>query len=165
MLSQVVETNSTTFSLAISVAPVTDWRFYDSIYTERYMSLPSTNAGGYNRSAVWEMGGFERMGPGFALAQCVSSLFCRQEPGKAETMHSGSGDDNGAILSSLPERAFADGGLVCGYVHSAFPQFGDAPGPAHGRQSPRVPLPALSRQRPRDRYPVRSLHLSSPLSR
>ncbi len=36
------------FKAAIAVAPVTNWRFYDSIYTERYMGLPQTNASGYD---------------------------------------------------------------------------------------------------------------------
>ena len=39
------------FSAAISVAPVTSWRFYDSIYTERYMGLPQDNAQGYDAYA------------------------------------------------------------------------------------------------------------------
>ncbi|NVJ89895.1 MAG: S9 family peptidase [Flavobacteriaceae bacterium] len=36
------------FSMAIAVAPVTSWRFYDSIYTERYMTTPQENASGYD---------------------------------------------------------------------------------------------------------------------
>ncbi|HTL82363.1 MAG TPA: S9 family peptidase [Bacteroidia bacterium] len=36
------------FKIAIAVAPVTSWRFYDSIYTERYMGLPQDNAHGYD---------------------------------------------------------------------------------------------------------------------
>lgn len=36
------------FKLAIAVAPVTNWRFYDSIYTERYMRTPQENADGYD---------------------------------------------------------------------------------------------------------------------
>ncbi len=39
------------FSTAISAAPVTNWRFYDTIYTERYMGLPSDNAAGYERGS------------------------------------------------------------------------------------------------------------------
>jgi dipeptidyl-peptidase-4 len=34
--------------MAIAVAPVTNWRFYDNIYTERYMGLPSDNGDGYD---------------------------------------------------------------------------------------------------------------------
>jgi dipeptidyl-peptidase-4 len=36
------------FKVAIAVAPVTNWRYYDSIYTERYMGLPKDNASGYD---------------------------------------------------------------------------------------------------------------------
>ncbi|MGQ0740359.1 MAG: DPP IV N-terminal domain-containing protein [Bacteroidota bacterium] len=36
------------FSAAVSVAPVTSWRYYDNIYTERYMRTPQENAGGYD---------------------------------------------------------------------------------------------------------------------
>ena len=35
------------FKAAIAVAPVTDWRFYDTIYTERFNGLPDTNTSGY----------------------------------------------------------------------------------------------------------------------
>ena len=36
------------FKMAIAVAPVSNWRFYDSIYTERYMGLPSDNGDSYD---------------------------------------------------------------------------------------------------------------------
>ena len=39
---------SDTFEMAIAVAPVTSWRFYDTIYTERYMKTPQENASGYD---------------------------------------------------------------------------------------------------------------------
>jgi dipeptidyl aminopeptidase len=41
-----------TFSYGMAVAPVTDWRFYDSIYTERYMHTPQHNPGGYDNSSI-----------------------------------------------------------------------------------------------------------------
>ncbi|KAG5923287.1 hypothetical protein E4U42_005006 [Claviceps africana] len=41
-----------TYSYGMAVAPVTDFRFYDSIYTERYMRLPQDNPSGYNASAI-----------------------------------------------------------------------------------------------------------------
>jgi dipeptidyl-peptidase-4 len=37
-----------TFSMAIAVAPVTNWRFYDTIYTERFMRTPQENPEGYD---------------------------------------------------------------------------------------------------------------------
>ena len=40
------------FKTAIAVAPVTDWRFYDDIYTERFMGLPKDNPDGYKESSV-----------------------------------------------------------------------------------------------------------------
>ncbi|UII74696.1 S9 family peptidase [Flagellimonas sp. HMM57] len=36
------------FEMAIAIAPVTSWRFYDTIYTERYMQTPQENASGYD---------------------------------------------------------------------------------------------------------------------
>lgn len=39
------------FSMAISVAPVTNWRYYDNIYTERYMRKPQDNPTGYDENA------------------------------------------------------------------------------------------------------------------
>jgi dipeptidyl-peptidase 4 len=45
-------THSKVFSAGISGAPVTDWRLYDTIYTERYMGLPKDNAAGYDKSSV-----------------------------------------------------------------------------------------------------------------
>ena len=36
------------YKMCVAVAPVTNWRFYDSVYTERFMGLPSTNAKGYD---------------------------------------------------------------------------------------------------------------------
>jgi dipeptidyl-peptidase-4 len=44
-------THSTSWSAGIVGAAVTDWRDYDTIYTERYMKLPQNNAEGYRRTA------------------------------------------------------------------------------------------------------------------
>lgn len=63
-----------TFSYGMAVAPVTDWRYYDSVYTERYMKTPQENQAGYDGTAVTNA---------TALAQNVRFL----------VMH-GTGDDN-----------------------------------------------------------------------
>ena len=47
-------THSQSFKLGIAFAPVTDWRLYDSIYTERYMGLPENNTEGYSATSVVE---------------------------------------------------------------------------------------------------------------
>ncbi|MDE7335228.1 MAG: S9 family peptidase [Muribaculaceae bacterium] len=39
------------YAASVAVAPVTSWRYYDTIYAERYMSTPQANAEGYDRSA------------------------------------------------------------------------------------------------------------------
>ncbi len=44
-------THSTSWSAGIVGAPVTDWRDYDTIYTERYMKTPQNNPDGYRRTA------------------------------------------------------------------------------------------------------------------
>jgi dipeptidyl aminopeptidase/acylaminoacyl peptidase len=44
-------TRSSSWSAGIVGAPVTDWRDYDTIYTERLMKLPSQNEEGYVRTA------------------------------------------------------------------------------------------------------------------
>jgi dipeptidyl-peptidase-4 len=44
-------THSTSWAAGIVGAPVTDWRDYDSIYTERLMKLPANNEDGYRRTA------------------------------------------------------------------------------------------------------------------
>lgn len=45
------------FKAGISVAPVTNWRYYDNIYTERYMRTPAENAKGYDNNAPEKMAG------------------------------------------------------------------------------------------------------------
>ena len=40
------------FKAGVSVAPPTDWRFYDTVYTERYMRTPQENPAGYDTNPI-----------------------------------------------------------------------------------------------------------------
>jgi len=40
------------FKCGVAIAPVTDWKLYDSAYTERYMRRPQVNAGGYESASL-----------------------------------------------------------------------------------------------------------------
>lgn len=51
MSSNALFQGSDVFKMAIAVAPVTSWRFYDTIYTERYMTTPQENAAGYDNNS------------------------------------------------------------------------------------------------------------------
>jgi dipeptidyl-peptidase-4 len=44
-------THTDAFRAGIAVAPVSDWRFYDTIYTERYQRTPDENAAGYDETS------------------------------------------------------------------------------------------------------------------
>lgn len=74
LASKVVETASDAFSFAVITAPVSDWRFYDSMYTERYMknltspSNPSLNgSAAYYETSVHNATGFKNIRGGFIL--------------------------------------------------------------------------------------------------
>ncbi|KAK2599154.1 Dipeptidyl peptidase 4 [Conoideocrella luteorostrata] len=117
LTAKVIEADSGVFTLGLSTAPVSDWRFYDSIYTERYMKTLTTNEAGYNKTAVRNTSGFKNIAGVFAL------------------MH-GTGDDNvhyqnAAALADLlvaggvpPEKfrmmAFTDSDHSIGF-HGASP--------------------------------------------
>jgi len=51
MSSLAITKGADTFKMAIAVAPVTSWRFYDTVYTERYMQTPQENASGYDENS------------------------------------------------------------------------------------------------------------------
>lgn len=68
------------FKMAIAVAPVTNWRYYDNIYTERYMGLPQDNGAGYDDNSPIN--------------------FVRDIKGKYLIVH-GTGDDNVHFQNSV----------------------------------------------------------------
>jgi dipeptidyl-peptidase-4 len=71
---------SDVFKMAIAVAPVTNWRFYDSIYTERYLHTPQENKSGYDDNSPIN--------------------FAKNLKGKLLLIH-GSGDDNVHVQNTM----------------------------------------------------------------
>ncbi|KAK6456375.1 dipeptidyl aminopeptidase B [Scheffersomyces xylosifermentans] len=69
------------FSYGVAIAPVTKWRLYDSIYTERYMRTPQENPVGYENAAIHNATNFEH----------VKKFFIGH----------GSGDDNVHVQNTL----------------------------------------------------------------
>ncbi|KAF8515924.1 dipeptidyl aminopeptidase [Gautieria morchelliformis] len=61
MAAKVVEADAGVHTLAMSVAPVTSWLLYDTIYTERYMGLPVSNALGYMNASISDVRGFNHV--------------------------------------------------------------------------------------------------------
>ncbi len=51
MSSLCITRGADAFKMAIAVAPVTNWKFYDNIYTERYMGTLQTNPNGFDDNA------------------------------------------------------------------------------------------------------------------
>lgn len=80
MALQSILTGNDVFSTAISVAPVTTWRFYDTIYTERFMRTPQENPDGYDLNSPLN--------------------YADQLKGKLLLVH-GSGDDNVHVQNSM----------------------------------------------------------------
>ncbi|KAF4242545.1 hypothetical protein CNMCM8980_000503 [Aspergillus fumigatiaffinis] len=67
LTGKVIETDSGAFSLGVQTAPVSDWRFYDSMYTERYMKTLESNAAGYNASAIRKVAGYKNVRGGVLI--------------------------------------------------------------------------------------------------
>ncbi|TRX37091.1 S9 family peptidase [Flavobacterium restrictum] len=80
MASNCIMKGNDVFKMAIAVAPVTNWRFYDSVYTERYMQTPQENPRGYDDNSPMN--------------------FVQQLKGKFLLIH-GSGDDNVHVQNSM----------------------------------------------------------------
>ena len=51
MASLAITKGADVFKMAIAVAPVTNWRYYDNIYTERFMRTPAENEAGYDKNS------------------------------------------------------------------------------------------------------------------
>jgi dipeptidyl-peptidase 4 len=91
------------FHAAIAGAPVTDWRLYDTHYTERYLGLPGSNAEAYDRSGLISL----------AERSVVS-------PRPLMLIH-GLADDNVVVAHTLRLSAAL---LAAGYPHGVLPLTG-----------------------------------------
>ena len=81
------------YAAAVAVAPVTDWRYYDTVYAERYMLTPQQNAEGYTSSAP--------------LAR-ASRLAC------PPLVMSGTADDNVHMFNTMQYvSALQNAGILC----------------------------------------------------
>ena len=67
LTAKVVELGDPVIAFGVSTAPVADWRFYDSMYTERYMKTLEGNKDGYEKSAVHDVGGFKGLRGAFLV--------------------------------------------------------------------------------------------------
>ncbi|KAK0243793.1 dipeptidyl aminopeptidase [Armillaria nabsnona] len=56
--AKVIEANAGVHTLAMSIAPVTDWQLYSSIWTERFMNEPSSNLKGYANASISNVKGW-----------------------------------------------------------------------------------------------------------
>ncbi len=80
MATHCLLTGNDVFSFGIAVAPVTNWRFYDTIYTERFMRTPQENPEGYDLNSPLN--------------------YADQLKGKFLIIH-GSGDDNVHVQNTM----------------------------------------------------------------
>ncbi|KAM3510117.1 hypothetical protein MY11210_006034 [Beauveria gryllotalpidicola] len=65
--SKVIEADSGVFTFGVMVAPVTDLRLYNSVYTERYMKRLEDNESGYNQTVIRNADGFKNIAGGVAI--------------------------------------------------------------------------------------------------
>ena len=72
--------NADLFKMGVAVAPVTNWRYYDTVYTERYLKTPQQNPAGYDENSPVQ--------------------FARNLKGKFLLVH-GTGDDNVHFQNSI----------------------------------------------------------------
>jgi len=92
------------FHAAIAGAPVTDWRLYDTHYTERYLGHPDTDPGPYDRSSL------------------ITSAERAGEPRALLLIH-GLADDNVVVAHTL---RLSGALLAAGYPHGVLPLSGIA---------------------------------------
>lgn len=65
--AKAVETDSGVLTFAMITAPVSDFRLYDSMFTERYMNTYEKNKAGYDRAEITKMDGFRNIKGGVSL--------------------------------------------------------------------------------------------------
>ena len=67
MTAKTIEADSGAFTFGLITAPVTDFRLYATMWTERYMKKYEDNVEGYNRTAVSDTAGFHHAPGGVAV--------------------------------------------------------------------------------------------------